>query len=94
MAKHGNLRINTGLGIYVCDPQSPWRRGSNENTNGLLRRYFPKGTDLSRHTGEELDAVAHAINTRPRTTHSWKTPAEILEQFLARHYDDGVATTG
>ncbi|MGE4483079.1 IS30 family transposase [Acidocella sp.] len=94
MAKHADLRISTGLSIYFCDPQSPWQRGSNENTNGLLRQYFPKGTDLSRHTGEELDAVAHAINTRPRKTLSWKTPAEVLDQFLARYYDDDVARTG
>lgn len=66
MAQHADLRIDTGLEIYFCDPQSPWQRGSNENTNGLLRQYFPKGTDLSRHTARELDAVAHAINTRPQ----------------------------
>lgn len=84
MAQHAELRIDTGLRIYFCDPQSPWQRGSNENTNGLLRQYFPKGTDLSRHTDKELDAVAHALNTRPRKTLDWKTPAEILDQFLAR----------
>jgi IS30 family transposase len=94
MAKHADLRIDTGLKIYFCDPQSPWQRGSNENTNGLLRQYFPKGTDLSRHTGKELDAVAYAMNTRPRKTLGWKTPAEVLDQFLARQYDDGVATAG
>lgn len=83
MAQHAELRIDAGLMIYFCDPQSPWQRGSNENTNGLLRQYFPKGTDLSRHTDQELDAVAHSLNTRPRKTLGWKTPAEVLDQFLA-----------
>ena len=83
MAQHAELRIDAGLMIYFCDPQSPWQRGSNENTNGLLRQYFPKGTDLSRHTDQELDAVAHSPNTRPRKTLGWKTPAEVLDQFLA-----------
>jgi IS30 family transposase len=82
MAQHTQLRINTGLDIYFCDPHSPWQRGTNENTNGLLRRYFPKGTDLSRHSREDLDAVALALNTRPRTTLGWKTPAEALDQLL------------
>lgn len=82
MAQHADLRIDTGLEIYFCDPQSPWQRGSNENTNGLLRQYFPKGTDLNRNTAKELDAVAHAVNTRPRKTLGWKTPAEVLDQFL------------
>lgn len=68
MAQHAQLRIDTGLEIYFCDPQSPWQRGSNENTNGLLRQYFPKGTDLSQHGVDELNAVAHALNTRPRKT--------------------------
>lgn len=83
MAQHARLRIDSGLQIYFCDPQSPWQRGSNENTNGLLRQYFPKGTDLSQHSARELDAVAHAMNTRPRKTLDWKTPAEVLDQFLA-----------
>ena len=94
MAQHANLRIDTGLEIYFCDPKSPWQRGSNENTNGLLRQYFPKGTDLSRHTDRELDAVAHAMNARPRKTLGWKTPAEVLDQLLVGQYDAGVATTG
>jgi IS30 family transposase len=64
MAQHTQLRIDTGLEIYFCDPQSPWQRGSNENTNGLLRQYFPKGTDLSQHGTEELSAVAHALSKR------------------------------
>jgi IS30 family transposase len=68
MAEHAQLRIDTGLAVYFCDPQSPWQRGTNENTNGLLRQYFPKGTDLSRHSRGDLDAVALAHNTRPRKT--------------------------
>lgn len=94
MAQHAKLKVDSGLEIYFCDPQSPWQRGSNENTNGLLRQYFPKGTDLSRHSICELDAVAHALNTRPRKTLGWKTPAEVLDQFLVAQYEAGVATTG
>ena len=94
MAQHARLRIDTGLQIYFCDPQSPWQRGTNENTNGLLRQYFPKGTDLSQHTANELDAVANAMNTRPRKTLGWKTPAEALDYFLTNARIESVATTG
>ncbi len=82
MAQHADIRIDTGLCIYFCDPRSPWQRGTNENTNGLLRQYFPKGTDLSMHSADTLAAVALALNTRPRKTLSWKTPAEALDELL------------
>jgi IS30 family transposase len=82
MAQHVQLRLDTGLEIYFCDPHSPWQRGTNENTNGLLRQYFPKGTDLSRHSRGDLDAVALALNTRPRKTLGWKSPAEALDELL------------
>jgi IS30 family transposase len=84
MAQHVKLHVDSGLQIYFCDPQSPWQRGTNENTNGLLRQYFPKGTNLSQHSRDELDAVAHVVNTRPRKTLNWKTPAEALDAFLRR----------
>ena len=75
-------------------PGSAWQRGSNENTNGLLRQYFPKGTDLSRHGVNELSAVAHALNTRPRKTLGWRTPAEALDRLLKLDIIKGVALTG
>ena len=82
MAQHAQLRVDTGLAVYFCDPQSPWQRGTNENTNGLLRQYFPKGTDLSKHTADDLAAVAATLNSRPRKTLAWRTPAETLEALL------------
>jgi hypothetical protein len=82
MARHARLRIDTGLQVYSCDPHSPWQRGTNENTNGLLRQYFPKGTDLGIHGAENLAAVAAALNARPRKTLGWKTPAEALDAAL------------
>jgi IS30 family transposase len=83
MAQHVQLRTDSGLQIYFCDPRSPWQRATNENTNGLLRQYFPRGTDLARHSAEELAAVATALNGRPRKTLGWKTPAEVLTEFLS-----------
>jgi IS30 family transposase len=83
MAQHAQVRIQTGLPVYFCDPHSPWQRGSNENTNGLLRQYFPKGTDLARHSAEDLAAVAATLNSRPRKTLGWRTPAEALTEYLA-----------
>jgi IS30 family transposase len=83
MAEHAQLRIDTGLEVYFCDPQSPWQRATNENTNGLLRQYFPKGIDLARHSPEDLTAVAAALNTRPRKTLDWSTAAEVLNEHLA-----------
>lgn len=94
MARHAELKVLVGLPVYFCDPQSPWQRGTNENTNGLLRQYFPKGTDLSLHGTEELEAVAGALNGRPRKTLGWKTPAEALDAHLLAAQNAGVATTG
>ena len=82
MAQHARLRIDSGLAIYFCDPHSPWQRGTNENTNGLLRQYFPKGTHLGAHCVDDLAAVAAALNGRPRKTLKWKTPAEALDELL------------
>jgi IS30 family transposase len=93
MAQHARLRIDIGLAIYFCDPHSPWQRGSNENTNGLLRQYFPKGTDLSNHSTDDLAAVAAALNSRPRKTLEWRTPAEALDNLLHSGQHGSVATT-
>jgi IS30 family transposase len=82
MAQHERLRLDTGLQVYFCDPQSPWQRGTNENTNGLLRQYFPKGTDLARHSAGDLAAVAATLNGRPRKTLGWRTPVEALDEYL------------
>jgi IS30 family transposase len=83
MAGHARIAIDTGLEIYFCDPHSPWQRGSNENTNGLLRQYFPKGTSLAVHAREHLETVAAELNSRPRKTLGWKTPAQALGEVLA-----------
>lgn len=83
LAHHRRFTIATDVNVYFCDPQSPWQRGSNENTNGLLRQYFPKGTDLSGYSQEDLDAVALQLNTRPRKTLGFQTPADMLERAVA-----------
>jgi transposase, IS30 family len=83
LAEHLQLKMDTEMDVYFCDPHSPWQRGSNENTNGLLRQYFPKGTDLSVHTPQHLADVADELNGRPRETLGWRTPAEALAQLLS-----------
>ncbi len=93
LAEHVQLRIDSGLAIYFCDPRSPWQRGTNENTNGLLRQYFPKGTDLSAYTEADLAAVALALNSRPRKSLNWRTPAEALNELLRSPNTSAVATT-
>jgi IS30 family transposase len=93
MAQHARLKIASGVQVYFCDPHSPWQRATNENTNGLLRQYFPKGTDLSGHGADEIAAVAAALNARPRKTLNWRTPAEALDALLRSTIEQPIATT-
>ena len=83
MGRHIDFTVETGIPIYFCDPHSPWQRGSNENTNGLLRQYMPKGTDLSEHSGKDLQAIAKSLNNRPRKTLGYLKPSEKLAELLA-----------
>ena len=94
MARHADLTILTGLPVYFCDPHSPWQRGSNENTNGLPRQFFPKGTDLSRHSSNDLEAVAIALTGRPTKVLGWRTSAEALDEIMTMEQNLGVATVG
>ena len=93
LAQHRQITMATEMAIYFCDPHSPWQRGSNENTNGLLRQYFPKGTDLSAHSPEQLLEVAAELNDRARKTLSWTTPAQAMQRLLFDPEPPVVATT-
>lgn len=93
LAQHAQLKLDAGIDVYFCDPHSPWQRPSNENTNGLLRQYFPKGTDLSRWSVEELQSVVATLNARPRKSLGWRTPAEVYQQHLDSLPQASVAST-
>lgn len=94
LSDHARFTVESGVKVFFADPHSPWQRGTNENTNGLLRQYFPKGTDLARWSAREINAVAQALNARPRKTLGWKTPAEALDEYLQSIQQHSVATTG
>ena len=94
LSDHARFTIESGVKVFFADPHSPWHRGTNENTNGLLRQYCPKGSDLSRWSEQEIQAVALTLNNRPRKTLGWMTPAEALNDYLISTDLPGVATTG
>lgn len=83
LTRHKDLAARTGVAVYFCDPHSPWQRGTCDNTNGLLRQYLPKGTDLSVFSQDDLDGIADSLNNRPRATHDWLTPLQVFAQTLA-----------
>jgi IS30 family transposase len=87
MARHAEITQRTGVAVYFCDPHSPWQRGSNENINGLIRQYLPKGTDLSGHSQEQLDAIAYSLNIRPRQRFDYQCPIEMMTQMMAKHHE-------
>jgi IS30 family transposase len=91
LSRHKELTAQTGVKVYFCDPHSPWQRGTCENTNGLLRQYMPKGTDLSLFSQDELDAIADSMNGRPRATHAWHTPLEVFARTLASSHQPSVS---
>lgn len=94
LSDHARFTIESGVQVFFADPHSPWQRDTNENTNGLLHQYFRKGTDLSRWSDQDIQAVAQTLNTRPRKTLGWKTPAETLNEYLQPIQQPNVATTG
>jgi IS30 family transposase len=94
LSAHAVFTVETGIPVFFADPRSPWQRGTNENTNGLLRQYFPKGTDLARWSNDDLEAVAAEINSRPRKVLGWRTPAEAFDDHLRSLQQAGVASTG
>ena len=93
LSAHATFTIETGIPVFFADPHSPWQRGTNENTNGLLRQYFPKGTDLARWDATHLEAIATELNSRPRKILGWRTPAEALDDHLRSLQQTGVAST-
>ncbi|MNP01834.1 Integrase core domain protein [compost metagenome] len=92
MARHAEITQRTGVAVYFCDPHSPWQRGSNENINGLIRQYLPKGTDLSAHSQEQLDAIAYQLNIRPRQRFDYQCPIEMMTQMMAKHHENSALT--